>query len=349
MHIEFYKQIKNSGRVSLFFIVFITTSITACSEQSSSRLSNVFSGPIMGTEYKITVVSENHISDDSLEMELLGKMQRINSLMSTYLATSEISAINQASSVEPIALSSETHQVIELAQTIAQLTGGAFDITVAPVVDLWGFGPTGSIDKKPKEPVLEGLRDVVGYKNLLLENNVLRKKHSETQIDLSAIAKGYAVDQVAEVLVARGYQDFLIDIGGELRASGLNVNNQSWRVGIEKPRLAGSIQHIVKLNNMAIATSGDYLNFVVLNDQRYSHTINPVSLSPVLHKLALVSVIDQNASRADALATAIMVMGDEKGYEFAQANDIAAYFVIRTNDEQFFNVKQTSKFVQYSQ
>jgi thiamine biosynthesis lipoprotein len=161
---------------------------------------------------------------------------------------------------------------------------------------------------------------------------------------LSPIAKGYAVDKVASVIEAYGINDYLVNIGGELRASGKTVDAQLWRVGIEKPHILGGIQQIALLDNKAIATSGDYRNYLVVDGQQFSHTIDPITLKPVLHKLALVSVIADKASTADALATAMMVMGEEKAWSFALNNRLAAYFIVRGDENKPFVIKYTEEF-----
>ena len=159
------------------------------------------------------------------------------------------------------------------ANSISVLSEGAFDVTLAPVINLWGFGPSGAITKKPSDTALDNLKTSIGYQTIELQGQVLRKKSDEVTIDLSAIAKGYGVDQVAIVLEQDGVSDYLINIGGELKASGVNIDRQVWRVGIEKPHVLGGVQKVVPLTNQAIATSGDYRNLHVIDGQQYSHCL----------------------------------------------------------------------------
>lgn len=316
-------------------------------QASQQRHMFVLSGPMMGSDYRITVVTKTVVDQQLIHQQVLAAMNSVNESMSTYLASSEINTINAALAGQEITLSAQLSSVLKEAMRVSQITEGAFDITVAPVVDLWGFGPAGAINQQPSTNEIKELSDWVGYQKIVLRDNTLLKQHSKTRVDLSAIAKGYAVDRVAQTLERNGVHDYLINIGGELRAAGRNVDDLVWRVGIEKPEMMGGIQQIINLDNMAVATSGDYLNFVVFDEQRYSHTIDPKTLSPVLHKLALVSVIHQNASSADALATAMMVMGEEQAFEFAQQQNLAAFLVVRDQHGDGVQIQFTEQFAAY--
>lgn len=301
----------------------------------------------MGTEYRITVVVHGLDDLDQLESDILTQMHAVNSSMSTYLNDSELSQINRLGADTLFAVSAPLESVLVEALEISELSQGAFDITVADVVDLWGFGPDGLITTQPSDEQLAQLQASVGYQNLRLDNGSLSKLNAATKIDLSAIAKGYAVDQVARLLLAKQLDDFLIDVGGELRLSGLNVDQRVWRVAIEKPEALGGIQQVLELTDAAIATSGDYRNFIMIDGRRYSHTIDPKTLTPVFHRLALVSVISEKASTADALATALMAMGEEASLEFAIRQDLGAYFVIRGDEEGSYKVNYTDKFARF--
>jgi len=342
-----YKSVKNSGLGSLFLVLLLL--LGACQQVAEQRQMWVFAGPIMGTDFRIIVVTEGDLDKAVLQNKVAKAMQAINSSMSTYLESSELSQINRSAAGQKNTLSSAMNEVLVESLRLSVLTAGAFDVTVGPIVDLWGFGPSGTINQRPDAKAVQRLADSVGYHTLQLQDNTLIKSHSDTQLDLSAIAKGYAVDRVADTLAEFGVRDYLINIGGELRAAGTNVDRQLWRVGVEKPELLGGIQQVVTLDNMAIATSGDYLNFVVLDGQRFSHTIDPVSKKPVLHRLALVSVMHSSAATADALATALMAMGEDRAIDFATQQKLAAYFVVRDQTGAGSIVMSTEKFAQYSQ
>ncbi|MFT5136001.1 MAG: thiamine biosynthesis lipoprotein [Arenicella sp.] len=360
-------QFKNSEHGSLFLFLLNIYSIRAklgarprvwalacvfmlCACQQRPEAQSVtFSGPIMGTEYRITVVVPVADALDQLELDILAEMNAVNSSMSTYLVDSELSQINRLPAYTPFVLSPELNSVLSEALEISELSQGAFDVTVADAVNLWGFGPNGTITAQPSPEQLVSLQASVGYKNLRLVNGSLSKVNAATKIDLSAIAKGYAVDQVARMLKAKRFNNFLIDVGGELRLSGLNVDKRVWRVAIEKPQTLGGVQQVLELTDAAIATSGDYRNFININGRKYSHTISPKTLKPVFHRLALVSVISENASTADALATALMAMGEAAALEFARDKDLIAYFVIRGDDEGSYKVSYTDKFARFLQ
>jgi thiamine biosynthesis lipoprotein len=337
--------IKNSERCSLFLIVLCSAlALTACQPSAPVRQQAVLTGPIMGTEYRITVVSDTNIDEQKVGDSVLDAMQSINQSMSNYIVDSELSKFNRLAANAPLVISPDFAAVIIESQKISKLSSGAVDVTLAKAIDAWGVGPDGTISKKPSDNELLILRDTVGYQYLSLQGLSLSKSKDGVEVSLSAIAKGYAVDKVASVIEAHGISDYLVNIGGELRASGKSIDAQVWRVGIEKPHILGGIQQIALLDNKAIATSGDYRNYFVVDGEQFSHTIDPLTLKPVLHKLALVSIITDKATTADALATAMMVMGEEKAWSFAVKNNIAAYFIVRGDGKEPFVIKYTEEF-----
>jgi len=392
---------KNSEHGSLFLFVclvlVLATALSACQAQAPSKEQYVFTGPIMGTDYRITVVAtsselqqalENRASEANdasnssdanevslpekdgvaslskdgevslltkdevsrlLEGLILDAMNSVNQSMSNYIDSSEISRFNRLPAGVPFALSDDFYVVMSEAQRISTLSDGAFDVTLAKAIDAWGFGPDGQINRKPSDQRLEQLRAVTGYQKLVLENQALSKSINGVELSLSAIAKGYAVDKVGYALSRLGLNNYLVNIGGELRASGRNLAGDIWRVGVEKPHLLGGVQEIVSLENASIATSGDYRNYLVVDGEQFSHTIEPKSLKPVFHKLALVSVISENAATADALATAMMAMGETQAWIFAQENKLAAYLIVRGETKEDFNIRSTEKFNVYLQ
>ena len=352
-----YKDlIKNSEHCSLFLrkatvqIIYVVCSVFLIACQPGSIAETViFTGPTMGTDYRVTLVVPSQYRYDHLESKILAQLESVNASMSNYLDDSEVSQINRLQVNHQLRLSTSTLEVISEAMHISDLSDGAFDITVGKAVKLWGFGADGEVNKRPTIEQLNALKTSVGYQNLRLQGSVISKQHSDTEIDLSAIAKGYAVDQIAKLLDLEDINNYLINVGGELRAKGHNSNHQVWRIAIEKPVELGGIQQIIVLQDKAIATSGDYRNYIVFNGKRYSHTIDPETLEPVLHHLALVSVISDRTSTADALATALMSMGEESALEFAKDQGLAAYFVIRTEDETKFEVSYTQNFIPYLQ
>jgi len=330
-------------QTSLFLFISLLT-LAACQLQNLSPTQVVFSGPMMGTQYRITAVVTPELDVAQLEKHLIATMQAVNQSMSNYVDDSELSLLNRAPTGLAIELSTDLASVLEQAQSISVQSDGAFDVTLGPVINLWGFGPDGRITQKPTKQTLNNLKASIGYQNIDLQGQVLRKRSAGVTIDLSAIAKGYGVDQAALTLQEHGVTDYLVNIGGELKASGLNIDKEVWRVGIEKPHILGGIQKIVSLANKAIATSGDYRNFYVIDGQQYSHTIDAKTLSPVFHKLALVSVIHESAAMADGLATAMMAMGEQRATSFANEYGLNTYMIIRGNKEGEFIEQISEKF-----
>ena len=309
--------------------------VSGC-EQQHKVATIKLSGATMGTTWSVSLLPAPDDTDPAaLKALLQERLDKINSLMSTYDPDSEISRFNRQTSSDWVPISAETAQVIDLSLQISQLTAGAFDISVGPLVELWGFGAAKRSDQLPSEEQISEKLAQVGYKNLQLrlEPAAIKKQLPQLKIDLSAIAKGYAVDALKEILMQQGIGNFLLEIGGEMQLAGERSDGTPWRIAIEKP-LEGSreIEMVVPLTGTAVATSGNYRNFYLENGQRYAHTIDPLSGRPVRHKLASVTVLDPNCARADALATALMVMGEEQARMFCEKNRLAAYLLIHEKE-----------------
>ncbi len=290
------------------------------------------SGSTMGTTYSVRL-DLRHASVDlqNLKRDIGAVVDRIDRQMSTYQEDSEVSRFNRAAADDWFLISEETAYVIAAALDVGQQTGGALDITVGPLVRLWCFGPRASGEKAPPaEAGIAGVLEHVGFAKLQLRRQppAVRKEVPLLEIDLSSVAKGYAVDQIAELLENRGIQNFLVEIGGELRARGKRPDGDDWRVGIERPdahrRLA---QTVIPLVDGALATSGDYRNFFEHAGQRFSHLLDPSTGRPVEHSLVSVSVVAPTCLEADALATALLVLGPERGYDWAVSHGLAALFL----------------------
>ena len=237
--------------------------------------------------------------------------------------------------------------MLEAAREISDRSGGAFDVTVGPLIELWGFGPSGSISDRPDPHAVRAALERVGYRRLEIRRAppALRKDR-DISVDLSAIAKGHGVDRVAALLRASGCSDFMVDIGGEVAARGVNPAGRAWRVGIEvpDPDLVGAVQRVVTLRDTGVATSGDYRNFLDLDGVRYSHTVDARTGRPVDHRLASVSVVHESVMWADGLATALNVLGPDAGFELAEREGVAALFLIRRAadfEERYTRAMQT--------
>jgi thiamine biosynthesis lipoprotein len=293
-------------------------------------------GSTMGTTYHIKYIASENITRNEMEVKAIvdSDFSRINQLMSTYSDSSEVSRFNRFPANTWFPLSEDTYLVIALAQTISGMTQGSFDVTVAGLVDLWGFGPGNQTDKTPDPVEIKSLLQTVGYKQLQIKDEPLSVlKKANLRIDLSAIAKGYAVDVVSESLNNAGVESYLVELGGEVRAKGFKPGGAPWRIAIESPVVnKRAIQKVIQLHNNAVATSGDYRNYFESDGKRYSHTIDPTTGYPITHRLASVTVVDESTARADALATALMVMGGEEGLVFAEKNQIPALFIMKSDD-----------------
>ena len=315
----------------LIFILLLAVLTCGCQQDATPDTIRL-SGQTMGTTWSVIMLQDAVDAESNALKKLLQKrLDQINSLMSTYDPASELSQFNNQNSSDWFMISKDTARVIELSQEISVLSEGAFDVSVGPLVEIWGFGATQRGKRIPTEDQVSKSLARVGYKNIHLrrEPAAIRKQIPELQIDLSAVAKGYAVDALAKILEQQGINNYLLEIGGELQISGHRGDDTPWQIAIEEP-LEGvrEVAVIFPLTNTALATSGNYRNFYVEDGQRYSHTIDPVSGKPVRHKLASVTVLARTCARADALATALMVLGEEKGRQFCEKNQIAAYFLI---------------------
>lgn len=305
--------------------------LSACTQSTEQLLE--LRGSTMGTTFSIKIPSiPDRLTPEILTRLIDQRLALVNNLMSTYQPDSELSRFNAHGSTDWFDVSPELVQVIASARAISEFSGGAFDVTVGPIVNLWGFGPDATNIEMPDARSIAEARERVGYRMLEYRRSppALRKTRADLYVDLSAIAKGYGVDQIAAALEDNGINAYLAEIGGEIRGKGTKQHGSPWLVAVERPDpLTRSVYRIIQLNNAAIATSGDYRNFFEYGGRLYSHTIDPQSGRPVEHNLASVTVLGDDCTNADALATALSVMGGERGYALAESRNIAAFFVTR--------------------
>jgi len=307
--------------------------LVSCSQAPEDWL---IQGQAMGTSYTVRIPHPPAQMDrDELATLLAAEIERVEALMSTYRPESELSRFNYGTSTDWVSVSEDTATVVAAAQEISRQTGGAFDVTVGPLVELWGFGSRMDVHGRPSEEDIAEAASHVGYQMLDVreEPPALRKHDPALHVDLSAIAKGYGVDQAGEVLVDLGIEDYMVEIGGDLKAAGYNNKGNPWRIAVERP-IPGdqALLEVVAVEDMAIATSGDYRNFFVEDGILYSHTIDPRTQRPVTHHIASVSVRAASAMLADGWATALLVAGPD-GMEIARANEISALMVERLGEE----------------
>ena len=311
--------------------------LAACAGgDEEARRTVEFSGPAMGASWSVKMVPgpQGLPGDESREIDRLLRddLERIDQLMSTWDPESELSRFNAATSTGPFPVAPETFEMFRWSAEMAALTGGALDVTVAPVVQAWGFGAAAGSLGSPDEETIAKLRQRTGMHLLELDpdGQWVRKTRPDVQVDFSALAPGYAADRLAAIMERRGYHDVLVDVGGELVGRGRNERGQPWQVAVERPDVKGrAIERVVSLRDSAIATSGDYRNYREVDGERVSHIVDPRTGRPIRHRLASVTVVDTRGVRADALATALMVLGPDEGRELAERLNLAALLLVR--------------------
>jgi len=344
-------KLRALGAITLISLVVLSLGVRL-SEQGSAQLFEL-TGRTMGTTYSIKLVEfPEGLTPEYFSESIDTLLYRLDKeLMSTYAPDSELSQLNAAKVGLPVTVSRELITVLGLAETLSELTDGAFDVTVGPLVNRWGFGPTKRRTELPSESELAALLSRVDYRNIYLDTEASQvTKLADVTIDLSGIAKGYGVDQVAQFFDDSGVQSYFVEIGGELRIKGYKPGQQSWVPAIEKPvDTAPQVHSIFYANgeSIAVAGSGDYRNYFDQDGVHYSHEIDPETGRPVTHNLAAVYVIDSLAARADGLATAFMVMGEEAAFALAQSEGLAVYFVSKRVDKDGFRDRYTTEFEHY--
>lgn len=291
-------------------------------------------GPTMGTTYTVKIARPPaHLQAHEVRAVIDRELARIDESMSGYRPDSEISRFNASRSTEWFAVSADLAFVVQAAQNVSEVSGGAFDVTVTPLVQAWGFGAASTAPPDlPDEATLRRLSERIGYRKLQVRQTpaALRKDQPELTIDLNGIAPGFAVDRIAAGFNALGLPSYMIDIGGEIRVRGRNAAGEKWRIAVEEPLDAEATTPfaILELDELAIATSGEYRHYYDRDGQRYSHTIDPRSGQPIEHDLASVAVVHPEAMYADAWGTAFNVLGAEAGYELAETLGMSVMFIV---------------------
>ncbi len=314
-----------------------TLALAGCGERRPRGETDLlhFGGDTMGTRYSVKLAGRfDDARAAALREAVHAALDGVDRRMSVYRADSELAALNRAPAGAPFALSADLYAVLAAAQTVAQASDGAFDVTVAPLVDTWGFGPPQGRTTRGVPPLarVQRLRPAVDYRALRLDAaaRTATKLREGLRADLGGIAKGYGVDLAARALEAGGVRDYMLEAGGEVRVRGRHADGRPWRIGIERPDAWPPRAHyVVPLAGGAMATSGDYRIYFEQGGKRYSHEIDPASGSPIDHRLCSVTVVADDCMTADALATALIVLGPERGWALAQAQGLAAYFIER--------------------
>lgn len=320
-----------SGSQCWFVILFVLASLSGCSQ----TVEQVYlRGSTMGTTYNIKYLPQKGApSSVDIQQHIDKLLEQVNDEMSTYRPHSELSQFNLNKSIEPIKISEQLSTVLSEAIRLNKLTDGALDVTAGPVVNLWGFGPEARPETVPSAQEIAERKKITGIEKLHLSKGYLKKDMADVYVDLSSIAKGWGVDVVANYLESLHLNDYLVEIGGEMRLKGVNQESIPWRIAIEKPTTEErSVQEIIEPKNMAVATSGDYRNFFEKQGVRYSHIIDPKTGKPIQNRVVSVTIIDKSCMTADGLATAFMVLGREKALAIAEKEHIATLIITKEPD-----------------
>lgn len=293
----------------------------------------IIRGTTMGTYYAVTYIAGVETpSENEVRRRIEERFTQINKRMSTYDESSELSRFNNSRTInKPFPVSHDVIEVVQEAKRLHNLTNGALDVTVGPLVNLWGFGPDGRPSRIPSREAVEKAKESCGIDNLLVKDDALIKKIPDLYVDLSSIAKGFGVDAIAELLESLDVERYLVDVGGEVRGHGAGTRGGPWRVAVERPVPHGdaAMDRVIHLVDTSVATSGDYRNYYEENGRRYSHTIDPHTGRPIRHNLASVTVMNESCMTADGLATGLDVMGPRKALELADEENLPVVVIVK--------------------
>lgn len=342
------------GNIFLFFrrsilisiALFICVAISGC-----GPLETDIRGETMGTTYGIKIMTGRFVKTGHLPDLVDARLQEINASMSTFIEDSEISKFNDSIGKVPFTPTADFLEVMQVAMDIHKRSGGAWDGSLDPLVTLWGFGREEPKEQPPEQEEIEASLSLVDFSRVSISSDgKFLKNDPRLTIDLASIAKGYGVDAIAVLLKDEGYEDFLIEIGGEIFASGKRDKNTPWRVGVNTPSSTagfGQVYKVLSVSGKALATSGDYRNFFVSEGRMYSHILDPRTGYPVTNGVVSASVIAKTCTLADGLATALMVMGPDSGLELVeQMTNVEALIIVRNQDGDFEEYPSSS-FAEY--
>jgi thiamine biosynthesis lipoprotein len=309
-------------------------------EPAAERAAVAFSGPAFGARHEVRVVMRpgDEAANERIRAAIARELALAERLFSRWSASSEVSRLSAHASTEPFPVSPDTLAAFALARRASELSGGALDATVAPLVDAWGFGPSQSQRSVPADDTLAALRARVDYRLLELDaaRSTVTKRRPDVECDLTALGDGWAADRIASALEALGYRDLLVDVAGEVTARGRRADGRPWRVAVEWPGHPREQADVIELVDATVATSGDYKKaWIDAEGRRYSHVLDPRTGRPVAHDLASVTVVHRDGAWADALATALLVLGPEAGRALAAREGLAARFVKREKDGRY--------------
>lgn len=288
-------------------------------------------GPTMGSTYSVKYVAGDAAAGaGQIDSQVQAILARIDEQLSTYRADSLVSRFNQLPADSCLELPAEMLELVRVGEQLSGESAGAFDLTIEPLLDLWGFGPQSRGEQVPDAEAIAAARLRTGHQHLRISGAQLCKD-AAVQLDFNSMGAGYAVDQVSAMLEQQGIDNYLVEITGELKARGHKPDGSAWHIAIEEPQAGQQVAaRVLALDGLAVSTSGDYRNYFEKDGKRFSHTIDARTGTPITHRLASVSVIDASAQRADGLSTLLMLLGPDQGYEFARQAGVAALFIRHT-------------------
>ena len=322
---------KNKSPINYAILIFSFLLIFSCSQKKNYNAK--INGNTMGTYYFIEVIDVPvGLKIKNIELEIKNTLKKANKILSNWDKDSEISIINKTDKTTAIKISDELNEVFKTAKEINAKSNGFFDLTLDPIIELWGFGyKSKQMQIIPKDNQIKNILSLIGQKSFLkmnFDNNELIKKNKDIKINLSSIGKGYGIDLIGKKLDQLGINNYIINIGGDILTKGYNSKKENWVIGIENPNLKEKfIKEIVNLTNKGLATSGDYKNFFTKDGKRYSHIINPKTGKPIKHSTKSVTVIHENSMKADGWATAFLALGSLEGLKIADKEKIAVLFI----------------------
>ncbi len=318
---------KSKRIIQLAFLTFLAVGTVLIIRQQQSMPYQHDEGMIFGTVYHIV-----YQNSDNLKTEIEADLKKVDSALSMFNEQSDISRINRNEDIVPSEMFVDVYRI---AERVSAETDGAFDITVAPLVNAWGFGFKEGT--KPSQQEVDSLLEMVGYEKVSYQDGRIQKRDSRTMLDCSAIAKGYGCDVVAKLFQKRGVKNFMVEIGGEVATSGVNEKREAWRIGVNAPNVnnegdSGEIEAVLKLKDKALATSGNYRNFYYMDGKKYAHTIDPQTGYPVQHNILSATVLAANCATADAYATSFMVLGLEGAKRVLEKHSELMAYMIYTDE-----------------
>lgn len=313
----------------LFGIVALTGILSGCDNSDSL---GAFGGPTMGSTYSIKYVRHAGLpAPAQVQVEVETILTEIDRQMSTYRSDSDIARFNQLPAHQCQKMPASILELVRVGELLSEQSQGSFDLTVEPLLNLWGFGPQAREEKVPTAEALAEVRQRVGHAHLRIDGDQLCKD-AAVELDFNSVAAGYTVDRIAARLEALGIHNYLAEATGELKAAGRKPDGSRWLIALEEPRDDQQVaERIVAIDGYGLSTSGDYRNYFEQGGRRYSHTFDARTGSPVSHKLASVTVIHPSALMADGLSTVLLILGPERGWDYAEKHDIGAFFVIRAD------------------